>query len=99
MQAGLKTIKPEHRMHAMKNRVENKDRRVHRGQTMEGLECHAKELELDLQGSKDLSRTIPRKAMINTRQEVKTLQCISALHPHFLALIIFERLWKDRRDL
>ena len=48
---------------------------------MEGLECHTKELELYLGGSKDLSRTIPKTAMINTRQEVKTLQGISALHP------------------
>lgn len=83
----------------MKNRMENMNRRVHRGQAMDRLECHAKEPELYLQGSKDLSRTIPRKAMINTRQEVKTLQHISALHPPFLALIIFEWLWKDRRDL
>ena len=69
------------------------------GPTMEGLECHAKELELYLEGGKDLSRTIFMKAMINTRQEVKTFQCISALHPPFLALIIFEWLWKDGRDL
>lgn len=40
---------------------------------MEGLECHAKGPELYLEGSKDLSRTISMKAMINTRQEVKTL--------------------------
>ena len=47
--------------------------KVHWGQTVEGLECHTKELELYVEGGKDLSRTIPRKAMINTRQEVKTL--------------------------
>lgn len=66
---------------------------------MEGIECHTKELELYLEGSKDLSRTIPRKAVINTRQEVKTLQCISALYPPFLPLIVFKWLWKDRKDL
>lgn len=79
--AELKTIKLEHRTCAIKKGVENKDRKGSQGQPVEGPECHTKEPELYLQGSKDLSRTIPGKAMINTRQEVKTLQCISALHP------------------
>ena len=61
-------------MHAIKKEWKIRTERVHRGQAVEGLECHIKELELYLGGSKDLSRTIPRKAMINTRQEVKTLQ-------------------------
>lgn len=69
-------------MHAMKKHEwKIRTERVHRGRTVEGLECHTRELELYLEGSKDLSRTIPRKAKINTRQEVKTLQGISALHP------------------
>lgn len=81
LMAELETIKLEHRTCAIKEGVENKDRKGSQGQPVEGPECHTKEPELYLQGSKDLSRTIPRKTMISTRQEAKPLKCIWALCP------------------
>lgn len=77
-----------------KKGVESKDREGSWGQPVKGPECCTKELELYLQGSEDLSGTIPRKAMINPRQEVKTFQYILALHPGFLSLSISEWQWE-----